>query len=69
MNSIKVFQVKLDIQISEEDVSENILGQSSIDLEKVKSYLGEIPESAKGLFKNMEAYQKVCLLSFGTWQC
>jgi hypothetical protein len=32
-----------------------------IDLEKVKGYLGEIPENAKSLYKNMEAYQQVSL--------
>lgn len=60
IDTMTLFRLKLDVSLSTQSLQ--TLGQgTTIDLEKVKGYLGEIPENAKSLYKNMEAYQQVSL--------
>lgn len=60
IETMTLFRLKLDVSLSTQNLQ--TLGQGTmIDLEKVKGYLGEIPENAKSLYKNMEAYQQVSL--------
>lgn len=57
IDTMTLFRLKLDVSLSTQSLQ--TLGQgTTIDLEKVKGYLGEIPENAKSLYKNMEAYQQ-----------
>lgn len=60
IDTMTLFRLKLDVSLSTQSLQ--TLGQgTTIDLEKVKGYLGEIPENAKSLYKNMEVYQQVSL--------
>ncbi|CAG2233242.1 unnamed protein product [Mytilus edulis] len=56
VDAIKLYKIKLNISIVDKEDSPSF--GRTIDLEKVKDYLGDIPESAKGLYNSMEAYQK-----------
>ncbi|XP_063435215.1 uncharacterized protein LOC134716264 [Mytilus trossulus] len=56
VDAIKLYKIKINISIV--DKVDNPSFGRTIDLEKVKGYLGDIPESAKGLYNSMEAYQK-----------
>lgn len=57
VDTIKLYKIKLNICIVDKKEDSPSFGRT-IDLEKVKDYLGDIPDSAKGLYKSMEAYQK-----------